>query len=436
MLDGEPFTVPSRLRRLGVLALAAGLLVPVGALADASGHPPGPQPPTGFWIAGDLHVHTIYGHDTCIDPQTAWDYKKADLNARRSCEDFYTVGFSPARRLDEAADRGLGFVALTDHNNVMNQTDPQVLAWRQEHPDFAVLPGYENSQPGHVQMLGARSCYGNSGAIPGALVECADLVTDKTATGETALADGLRADGGVFQVNHPSDMKWPGTYHLSVVPDTMEVWNIGPWAFQQPFPSSNDNDYSLTYYDRFLRQGAEIAATGGSDSHWVTTDAAQGIGEPTTWVFVRKPTVQAVLEGLRAHHTFVSALPPVASGPRLFLEADSNGDGVYEAIAGSETSTHATFRIRTENAVPGSILRIVTDTGSFDTTLGGGSAYVFRPGVGNAPEAHTFVRAELLVPDEQDARSTTCDPTIVGTQTTLCRNKLAMEALTTPVFIR
>ena len=34
------------------------------------------------------------------------------------------------------------------------------------------LPGYENSQPGHVQMLGARSCYGNNGAIDGSIIEC------------------------------------------------------------------------------------------------------------------------------------------------------------------------------------------------------------------------------------------------------------------------
>ena len=51
--------------------------------------------------------------------------------------------------------------------------------------------------------------------------------------------------------------------------------------------NSNDNNVSLQWYDGFLQRGDEVAVTGGSDSHWVTTDAAQGVGEPTTWVYVR-----------------------------------------------------------------------------------------------------------------------------------------------------
>src|SRR5207302_4533835 len=179
-----------------------------------------------------------------------------------------------------------------------------------------------------------------------------------------ALATALRADGGVFQINHPSDMNWPTKMGYAVVPDTVEVWNIGPWAYQHPFPASNDNDFSLQWYDGFLKRGDEVGLTGGSDTHWVLTDAAQGVGEPTTWVFVKRLSLEGVLEGLRAHHTFVSALPPLSHGPQLFLEADRNRDGVFEAIAGSETSAAATFRVRAPGAVPGRILRVVTDAGS------------------------------------------------------------------------
>jgi hypothetical protein len=416
---------------VAALALAAAA---TPALASAHGGSQGPKPPVGFWVAGDLHVHTIYGHDTCITPTEAWDPASADRSARRSCDDPYTVSFTPAQRLDEAQQRGLDFVALTDHNNVVNQTDPDLVAWTRAHPSFVFVPAYENSQPGHVQMLGARSCYGNDGAIPGAVIECDQKVADNSATGETALADGLRADGGVFQVNHPSDGNWAAAFGHSVVPDTVEVWNIGPWAFQHPFPASNDNDYSLRWYDEFLRQGDQVGITGGSDTHWVTTDSGQGVGEPTTWVFVRQLTLAGVLDGLRAHHTFVSALPPALSGPQLFLEADRNGDGAYEAIAGSETSTRATYRVRTTGALPGSVLRIVTDGGTTEVPLGAASTYTFRPGTGGIPAATMFVRAELLVPDGKSQRRSACDP-VVGTQTTLCRNDLAVEGLTSPVFI-
>ncbi|MDQ1706325.1 MAG: hypothetical protein QOF18_2691 [Frankiaceae bacterium] len=418
------------------LAVVTALIVAATpALASAAHRHSGPRPPAGFWVAGDLHVHTIYGHDTCITPTTAWDPSSTDRATRTSCGDAYTVSLTPAQRLDEAANRGLDFVAISDHNNVVNQSDPEVLAWTKAHPGFVAVPAYENSQPGHVQMLGARSCYGNTGAVPGTTIECDRAVTDTSAAGEAALAAGLRADGGVFQVNHPSDLNWPSRYGHTVVPDTVEVWNIGPWAYQHPFPASNDNDFSLQWYDGFLRNGDEVGVTGGSDTHWVTTDAAQGVGDPTTWVFVKTLSLGGLLDGLRAHHTFVSALPPILAGPQLFLEADRNGDGVYEAIAGSETKARATFRVRTAHAVPGSVLRIVTDTGTIEISMGADTSYTFRPGTGGVPAATQFVRAELLAPDARAQRQAACDP-VVGGQTTVCHDDLGMESLSSPVFIR
>jgi hypothetical protein len=425
------------MRRLA--ATAAALVVAATApvvAATPTSH--GARPPSGFWVAGDLHVHTIYGHDTCIDPTTAWDPSSPDRSARRSCDAFYTVGFAPADRLREAQQRGLQFVALTDHNNVVNQTDPDVLSFVAANPGFVFVPAYENSQPGHVQMLGARSCYGNDGAIAGATVECDQKVADKSAAGEQALADGLRSAGGVFQINHPSDMNWLSRFGYSVVPDVVEVWNE-PWFYQQPAPASNDNDFSLRWYDGFLQRGYRVGVTGGSDSHWVSTDSVQGIGDPTTWVFVRELSVSGVLEGLRAHHTFVSALPPLDNGPQLYLEADHNGDGVYEAIAGDETSAKSTFRLRAVNAAAGSTLRIVTDRGSVDVPLGaslpaGESTYTFRLGRDGIPSGAMFVRAQLIGPDGQAQRQQSCDPA-VGSQTTVCRDVLAMEAITSPLFL-
>jgi hypothetical protein len=421
-------------RRIAVLTAGLAMLATAGpVVADSSEN--GPPARVGFWVAGDLHVHTIYGHDTCIDPNTAWDPSSTDRAARRSCDAPYTVGFTPVQRLQEAQQRGLNFVALTDHNNVVNQTDPDALAFAAANPNFVWLPGYENSQPGHVQMLGARSCYGNDGAIPDAIIECDQQVKDKTALGETELADGLRADGGVFQINHPSDMNWLHAYPgYPVVPDNVEVWNE-PWFYQSPGPASNDDDFAMKWYDGFLQLGYHVGITGGSDSHWQTTDSAQGIGDPTTWVFVRSLTVQGVLDGLRAHRTFVSALPPLEHGPQLFFEADHNGDGVYEAIAGSETSPRSSFRVRTVNAVPDSTLRIVTDQGSVDVPLDPtATSYDFRLGADGIPAGSKFVRVQLLGPDGQSLRQQGCDP-IVGSQTTYCHDVLAMEAVSSPLFL-
>jgi hypothetical protein len=424
------------MRNWGRLALGAAVAATLGLTpATASTHRHGAAPPKGFWIAGDLHVHTIYGHDTCITPTTAWDPTKTSRAARRSCADAYTLGYPPAERLQEAAGRRLGFVALSDHNNVVNQSDPAVRRWERDHPGFVVIPAYENSQAGHVQMLGARSCFGNHGRIRSQAIECDTAVADQSARGEQQLARGLRAAGGVFQVNHPSDHSWLTAYGRKIVPETVEVWNIGPWAYQSPLPSSNDNDFSLSWYDGFLKRGDRVGVTGGSDSHWQATDSVQGVGDPTTWVFVRHRSVQGVLDGLRAHHTFISMLPPAQHGPQLYLEADSDGDGTYEAIAGSTTPPRSTFRLRAVGALPGSLVRIVTDQGVLQQPMPASGSLVFRPGRGGVPAAATYVRAELLGPDAREARLAGCDP-VVGSQTTLCHNDLVMESLTSPIFVR
>lgn len=409
------------------LAALIGVLLAIATPAVAATHAPRHQP-QGFWIPGDLHVHTIYGHDTCVTPTTAWDPTKPSRSARRACPDPYTVGYTPEQRLQEANDRGLGFVALSDHNNVVNQTDPAVLAWSRAHPSFVRIPAYENSQAGHVQMLGARSCYGNSGAIPGQVIECDTAVKDKSVKGEREMAGGLRRAGGVFQINHPSDRAWLSAYGHRIVPDTVEVWNIGPWAFQSPLPSSNDNDFSLQWYDGFLRAGHEVGVTGGSDSHWQLTDSVQGVGDPTTWVYVTSRTAQGVLDGLRAHHTFVSMLPPAQHGPQLYLTSG-------RAIAGSQVAPGSTYQVRTVNALPGSVVRIVTDAGVLQRPLPVSGALTFRPGSAGVPAAHLFVRTELLAPDARQLREAGCDP-VVGGVSTLCRDDLAMEALTSPIFVR
>jgi hypothetical protein len=420
------------------LAVAAALAASLAAslVAPARGASPVPRvtpaAPAGEWVAGDFHVHTIFGHDTCITPAERWDEEVPDHAARTSCEDPYVVGFRPADRLADAEARGLDFVALTDHNNVVGQTDPDLA--RYPGPVLRI-PAYENSQPGHVQMLGARGCYGNDGVVPNVLVQCHREVRDQSAAGERRLADSLRADGGAFQVNHPSDGEWAGRYGHAVVPDTVEVWNIGGWWFQRPFPSANDNDASLAFYDGFLRAGHEVAATGGSDSHWQLTSQFQGIGEPTTWVWVTERSVQGVLDGLRAHRTTISTEPPARRGPRVFLEADADRDGTYEAMVGDRVPPGARFRVRTENALPGSVLRVVTEAGHTETTLTGATHEFDSP-------ARTFVRVEVRVPDALSQRTATCDPLArsleerFGEEFTYCRNRLVVQALTSPVYVR
>ena len=248
----------------------------------------------------------------------------------------------------------------------------------------------------------------------------------------------MRADdGGVFQINHPSegstdhphDLDWG--YGWDVVPDTVEVWNINR-LWQPPFPSASSNDDAVRFWEVFLDEGHRVAATGGSDNHWVSTHAVQGVGQPTTWVCAPERSTEGVLEGLRAGHTFITHQPPRYQGPRIFLEADSDGDGAFDAIVGDVVSPGAGLRVRVEGA-PGSLLRVVVDGGNeaFDPVPVTSPSFEHRF---TLPDA-TWVRAEIFEPDGRPQREELCDEEL-GSQTTYCRNQLLVLAMTSALYQR
>ena len=396
------------MRKLAGVAALVMLLAPATACAAAQ--------PRGQWLAGDLHVHTTYSHDSYGGPQ--------DDNT--GPEDANTLGFPVAGDFALASTRGLHYLAITDHNDVRSQSDAGFGS-----SGVLGLPGYENSLRGHAQMLGATRVYDNG---------------DSSAAAVRQLARDLRDAGGVFQVNHPAsestafpdDIDWD--YGDDVVPDTIEVWNIGPWLYQPPFPSSNSNDDSLRWWEGWLDRGYRVGATGGSDSHWVATSAAQGPGQPTTWVFAARRTRQAILDALRRGRTTISAQPPNLGGARAYLEAAPRaarrarrGPAPFTATVGDTVPRRATFRARVDGA-PGATLRIVAG-GKVRTAT---ETAVTSPAFSHEftlPRGTRWVYAIVLDSDAADARRAACDGAF-GSRTTLCRNALSVRAMTSAIYVR
>lgn len=413
------------------LVLAAALAALVVGMPSGAMHPVA----DGLWVAGDLHVHTIWGHDTCITPTTAWDNTKSDFNATTTCTEPWTWSFSPLERIKDAEARGLDFLAISDHNNVMTLSDPGYAAY--DGP-VVKLGAYEKSLAGHVQMIGASSCFDNDGPTA-TVVECHRNI-DQSAAGLERLANSLRLAGGVFQVNHPSDLNWSTRFGTSVVPDTIEVWNIGAWYYQRPGLAANDNDNALAFWDSFLAAGHRIGATGGSDSHWRILSTSQGVGEPTTWVWAKSRSRDDILAGLRAGRTFISHEPPARKGTQLYLEADGDGDGSFEAMVGDSVPRGSTFRVRAESFVPGSVLRVVTDAKVTEKPMVLGEM-TFKVKRGK------YVRVELRLPDAIELRQERCDLIArelehhtggdedPDRQVTYCRNRIVMQALTSAIYL-
>jgi hypothetical protein len=362
----------------------------------------------GEWLAGDLHVHTCYSHDAYCGPN--------DDNT--GPEDFYTYGHPVGEQFQIAATRGLDFTAITDHNDIRSQTDPGFGS-----NGVIGVRGYENSLSGHAQMLGATKLY-DAG--------------DKTAKDISKMAKDLRKDGGVFQINHPAadSVDWPSDpdwkYGYDVVPDSVEVWNIGPWAWQPPAPAANSNDDAVRYWEGWLDRGYHVAATGGSDNHWVSTTAVQGVGQPTTWVYASSRTEQGILDGLREGHTFISHEPPAYGGPTIVLEADPTGSGAWASMMGDTVPAGTPLRVRVDGAA-GSTLRVITthEQLAFPPVSVTSEHFEHRF---TLPDDVTWARAEVFGQDGQEQRQGACDAQLGG-QTTVCRNSLLMLAMTSAIYL-
>jgi hypothetical protein len=128
----------------------------------------------------------------------------------------------------------------------------------------------------------------------------------------------VHASGGVAIIAHPGADGSPichgCRWELADVDprqvDAVEVWN-SPWLLDE------DNENSMIFYDAWLAGGYRVPLSGGSDEHGGRPTFAPGV--PTTYVFARELSRQAILDGIRAGHTVVS------SGPALRLTASAGG---------------------------------------------------------------------------------------------------------------
>ncbi len=225
------------------------------------------------WYAGDLHVHSRESGDA--DPT---------LDAVASA----------------AEGRGLDFVVLSDHNTTSTH---DLLVDAQARAGVLLVPGMEyTTYEGHAGILGATPWL--------------DHRTDRT--GEVPVEDALaqaHAAGAVVTVNHPNldlgELCTGCAWELPVDPasvDAVEIVTGGYAPVGRLFLEQN-----LALWEAWLDQGARVAPVGGSDDHAGGTGSGptySPLGSPTTRVWARELSVDAIQEGLRAGRTVVQLQGP------------------------------------------------------------------------------------------------------------------------------
>jgi hypothetical protein len=207
-----------------------------------------PAAPGRRWLAGDLHAHTVHS------------------------DGFLTV----AELACLARERGLDFLAVTDHNTISQHRE---LATAAARAGILLVPGCElTADGGHANVIGSRSWI------------------DFRRGADDWLADAEAADG-LLSINHPlgGDMAWRRP--MRTKPPLVEVWH------------STWDRLGLETIEWWDGWGGGFPI-GGSDFH-VAFGREALPGVPTTWLEVEGDDV---VDALRAGRIAISAAPdaPVA----------------------------------------------------------------------------------------------------------------------------
>lgn len=283
-------------------AVAASGLVPAVAEAATADNPGDHDAPRGMWLAGDTHVHDDHSSDGSLPRQTSKQTRPGNL----------PVG----DQIGEGEVTGLDFMPLTDHRTYDQHWDPQ---WTSEN--LLLVPGEEANGSPHAIVLGATDTVVDGANPPGsaAFRHVQQSIWD------------AHAQDAVWSVAHPDDGEYtpaagPNDNASAQGMNTVEVYN----------PSANP-DAQVDYAENRWNRGFRFGVTAASDCHFRELWGIAGPGQPTTWVFAAERSVRAILDALRAGHTTVSNSK---SGPFVTIEADVDGDGVFEAIGGDEVVVH------------------------------------------------------------------------------------------------
>jgi hypothetical protein len=187
------------------------------------------------WYRGDLHMHTAHSDGSCLSHR----------EQRVPCPLFLTA--------KTARERGLDFIAITDHNTVSHAD-----AMRELQPyfdDLLLIPGREiTTFQGHANLFG-------SVAMLDFRVGSADVPD------WNALLTDIEHAGGVISINHPVRPSGEQCMGCGWTPrggldygrmQAVEVVN----GLDADTPFSG-----VKFWEHLLNEGYQLTALGGSDNH-------------------------------------------------------------------------------------------------------------------------------------------------------------------------
>lgn len=348
---------------------------------------PSEEAPAGEWLATDTHVHSDHSSDGSMFRQASGDALPGNVSVKY--------------QIDETERKGLDFVAITDHRTYDQHWDP---LWRSEK--LLLIPGEEANGRPHANVFGGVDTV-------------LDGMDGPAGSGHRPTQQSIwdaSAQGAVWQVNHPdrdgTNDDGSANEHGSVIGVHLaEAWNRARFQYLEQ---------ELLYAESRWNLGMEFGLTASSDNHMRELRLfGFGPGSVRTHVYTPARSERAILHAMRQGRTVLTGGD--ANDPLLTLEADAQGDGVFEAVAGDAVvapgNLPVTLRLRVRRG-SGHVLRVYAAPGG----RAAGPVATLRPGSSD----ETFLVPVVRPLDDQPFWVYAELGNLFGTRT----------ALTSPLFIR
>jgi hypothetical protein len=226
------------------------------------------------WYRGDLHMHGAHSDGSCTSQSGSQHVP---------CPLFLTV--------DAALQRGLDFIALSDHNSVSQANDIRELQPYYDH--LLMIPARElTTFTGHANLFGSDEPIDfrvGSASVPdwNALLREAAKLHGLVSINHPRLPDDETCMGCGFAPAKPVDM------HLV---QAIEAVN----GIDAMLPSTG-----IPFWQHWLDEGYRLTGVGGSDNHDAKQLVGNLVGTPTTVVHASELSMPAILAGIRAGHVFI-----------------------------------------------------------------------------------------------------------------------------------
>lgn len=232
------------------------------------------------WYRGDLHMHGAHSDGSC--PTQGGD-------RHVPCPLVFTA--------EDAARRGLDFIALSDHNTVSQANDIREL---QPYFDrLLLIPAREiTTFQGHANLFGST--------------EPLDFrLGSKAVPDWNSLFTQAAALHGVLSINHPirpNDETCMGCGWTPAQPVDMHL--VQAIEAVNGMDAMSPTQSGIPFWQAQLDKGFHLTGIGGSDNHDArlalpAPGGSTAIGLPTTVVHADDLSMRAILAAIRAGHVFI-----------------------------------------------------------------------------------------------------------------------------------